>query len=181
MWGGEGWNTKYLVRSGYFTLKMCMEKFTSQTYMYISLTGLSLGAIVATDFPQTTIYDRWTSHKQPTKMRRFSGRLQELSNRESLSKRGPDTEVQNMSYVFDVGTERGHVVAARKRSQIGVFHWPQTILKQLQEWHVIVSCDQLGETLRAVPTLPMESFLFTLSDEVHKANKKTTSCTGGCL
>ena len=55
-------------------------------------------------------------------MRRFSGRLQELSNRESLSKRGPDTEVQNMSYVFDVGTERDHVVAARKRSQIGVFH-----------------------------------------------------------
>ena len=99
-----------------------MEKFTSQTYMYISLTGLSLGAIVATDFPQTTIYDRRTSHKRPTKMRRFSGRLQELSNRESLSKRGPDTEVQNMSYVFDVGTERGHVVAARKRSQIGVFH-----------------------------------------------------------
>lgn len=71
-----------------------MEKFTSQTYMYISLTGLSLGAIVATDFPQTTIYDRRTSHKRPTKMRRFSGRLQELSNRESLSKGGPDTEVQ---------------------------------------------------------------------------------------
>ena len=40
-----------------------MEKFTSQTYMYISLTGLSLGAIVATDFPQTTIYDRQCSHQ----------------------------------------------------------------------------------------------------------------------
>ena len=26
---------------------------------------------------------------------------------------------------------------------------PQTILKKLEEWHVIVSCDQLGETLRA--------------------------------
>ena len=112
-----------------------MEKFTSHTDMYISLTGLSLGAIVATDFPQTTIYDSWTSHKRPTKMRRFSGRLQELSNRESLSKGGPDTDRStNMSYVFDVGTERGHVVAAQKRSQIGVFHWPQTILKQLQEW-----------------------------------------------
>ena len=56
-------------------------------------------------------------------MRRFSGRLQELSNRESLSKGGPDTDRStNMSYVFDVGTERGHVVAAQKRSQIGVFH-----------------------------------------------------------
>ena len=28
----------------------------------------------------------------------------------------------------------------------------QTILEQLEEWHVIVSCDQLGETLRAAPT-----------------------------
>ena len=35
----------------------------------------------------------------------------------------------------------------------GVFPWPQTILKQLEEWHVIVSCDQLGETLQAAPTL----------------------------
>ena len=86
-----------------------------------------------------------------------------------------------MSYVSDVGTERGHVAAARKRSQIGVFHRPQTILKQLEEWHVIVSCDQLGETLPAVPTLPTESSLFTLSDEVHIANKKSTSCAGGCL
>ena len=24
----------------------------------------------------------------------------------------------------------------------GVFPWPQTILKQLEEWHVIVSCNQ---------------------------------------
>ena len=29
----------------------------------------------------------------------------------------------------------------------------QTILKQLKEWNVIVSCDQLGETFRAAPTL----------------------------
>ena len=35
----------------------------------------------------------------------------------------------------------------------GAFPWPQTVLKQLEEWHVIVSCDQLGETLRAAPTL----------------------------
>ena len=26
-------------------------------------------------------------------------------------------------------------------------------LKQLEEWHVIVSCDQLGETFRVAPTL----------------------------
>ena len=31
--------------------------------------------------------------------------------------------------------------------------WPRTILKQLEEWHVIVSCDQFGETFRAAPTL----------------------------
>ena len=36
----------------------------------------------------------------------------------------------------------------------GAFPWSQTILKQLEEWHVIVSCDQLGETFRAAPTLP---------------------------
>ena len=35
----------------------------------------------------------------------------------------------------------------------GAFPGPQTILKQLEEWHVIVSCDQLGETLRTAPTL----------------------------
>ena len=29
---------------------------------------------------------------------------------------------------------------------------PQTILKQLKEWHVIVSCDQLGVTWEAAPT-----------------------------
>ena len=35
----------------------------------------------------------------------------------------------------------------------GAFPWPQTILKQLEEWHVIVFCDQLGVTLWAAPTL----------------------------
>ena len=35
----------------------------------------------------------------------------------------------------------------------GAFSGPQTILKQLEEWLVIVSCDQLGETLRTAPTL----------------------------
>ena len=29
---------------------------------------------------------------------------------------------------------------------------PNWILKQLKEWHVIVSCDQLGETWQAAPT-----------------------------
>ena len=38
---------------------------------------------------------------------------------------------------------------------------PQTILKQLEEWHVIVSCDQLGETLRAASTLPLFFQLFS--------------------
>ena len=103
-----------------------------------------------------------------------------MSNRESLSKGGPDTEVHTCT-VFDVGTERGHGAAARKRSQIGGFDRPQTVLKQLEERHVIVPCEQLGENLRAVPALPTESSLFTLSDEVHIANKKTPSCTGGCL
>ena len=28
------------------------------------------------------------------------------------------------------------------------FPWPQTILKQLEEWHAIVSCNQLGATFR---------------------------------
>ena len=36
-----------------------------------------------------------------------------------------------------------------------------TILKQLKAWHVIVSCDQLGETFRAAPTL-----LLLSSDQV---------------
>ena len=27
------------------------------------------------------------------------------------------------------------------------------MLKQLEEWHVIVSCEKLGETLQAAPTL----------------------------
>ena len=43
----------------------------------------------------------------------------------------------------------------------GMFPWPQTIITQLKEWHVIVSCNQLGETLRAAPTLP-RPFLFFL-------------------
>ena len=30
---------------------------------------------------------------------------------------------------------------------------PKTVQKQLEEWQVIVSCDQSGETFRAVPTL----------------------------
>ena len=37
----------------------------------------------------------------------------------------------------------------------GAFPWPQTTLKQLKEWHFIVSCDQLGEILRTAPTLPL--------------------------
>ena len=32
----------------------------------------------------------------------------------------------------------------------GAQPWPQTILKQLKEWHVF--CDQSGETLTAAPT-----------------------------
>ena len=39
----------------------------------------------------------------------------------------------------------------------GAFPWPQTILKQLEEWHVNVSLDQLGETFRAAPTLPLSN------------------------
>ena len=51
-----------------------------------------------------------------------------------------------------------HVAAARKRSHHWwLFPWPQTIpwiLKQLEEWHVFVSWDQLlWETLQAAPTL----------------------------
>ena len=54
--------------------------------------------------------------------------------------------------------ENGHGAAARIGREVTncVFPWPQTILKQLEEWHVIVSCDQLGETLRAAPTLPFK-------------------------
>ena len=44
----------------------------------------------------------------------------------------------------------------------GAFPWPQTALKQLEEWHVIVSCDQLGETLRAAPTLLIHEAEFWL-------------------
>ena len=43
----------------------------------------------------------------------------------------------------------GHVAAAQKRCH----QWwpsPQTILKQFEEWDVIVFYDQLGETLLAV-------------------------------
>ena len=45
----------------------------------------------------------------------------------------------------------------------GAFPRPQTIITQLKEWHVIVSCNQLRETLRAAPTLPPPflSFLVT--------------------
>ena len=54
-----------------------------------------------------------------------------------------------------------------KRGWISIVHWRSeekspmvrfpdpTILKQLEEWHVIVSCDQLGETFRAAPMLPL--------------------------
>ena len=34
----------------------------------------------------------------------------------------------------------------------GAFPWLQTILKQLEEWHVIVFCDQLGETFWTAST-----------------------------
>ena len=40
----------------------------------------------------------------------------------------------------------------------GAFPWLQTILKQLEEWHVFVSCDQLEETLQAAPTLLLQPF-----------------------
>ena len=49
---------------------------------------------------------------------------------------------------------KGHVPAARKRSHQWRVSLTPTILKQLKEWHVIVSCNQLGETLQAAPTLP---------------------------
>ena len=39
----------------------------------------------------------------------------------------------------------------------GAFPWPQTILKQLEEWHVNVFLDQSGETFRAAPTLPLSN------------------------
>ena len=41
----------------------------------------------------------------------------------------------------------------RREVTNGAFPWPQAILKQLEEWHVIVSCDQFGETARVAPTL----------------------------
>ena len=44
--------------------------------------------------------------------------------------------------------------------------WPRTILKQLEEWHVIVSCDQFGETFRAAPTL----LLWALDHVTHPIN-----------
>ena len=46
----------------------------------------------------------------------------------------------------------GHVAAAHKRSHYGAQPWLQTILKQLKEWHIIVLCNQPGETLQAAPT-----------------------------
>ena len=45
---------------------------------------------------------------------------------------------------------KSNVVAAWNRSH-SAFPWPQTILKQWEDWHVIVSCNQLGETLKAAP------------------------------
>ena len=57
------------------------------------------------------------------------------------------------------------VAAARKRSHQWCVSLTQTIITQLKEWHVIVSCNQLRETLRAAPTLPPPflSFLVTRS------------------
>ena len=34
----------------------------------------------------------------------------------------------------------------------------QNNVKQLEEWHIIVSCDQLGETLRAAPYTTLSIF-----------------------
>ena len=48
--------------------------------------------------------------------------------------------VENFVMKLVDGTEWAHVP------------WPQTILKQLKEWHVIVFRDQSGETLGAAPT-----------------------------
>ena len=39
-----------------------------------------------------------------------------------------------------------------EKSPMVSFPDPQTILKKWEERHEIVSCDQLGETLRAAPT-----------------------------
>ena len=47
----------------------------------------------------------------------------------------------------------GHIAAARKRSHQWCVSLTQTILKQWEEWHVIVCSDQLGETLQAAATL----------------------------
>ena len=44
--------------------------------------------------------------------------------------------------------------------------WPRTILKQLEEWDVIVSCDQFGETFRVAPTL----LLWALDHVTHPIN-----------
>ena len=66
---------------------------------------------------------------------------------------------------------KGHVAAARKRCHQWWpwchqrWPWSQTILKQFEEWDVIVSCDQLGETFRAAPTRlksAMQSWAFHL-------------------
>ena len=66
---------------------------------------------------------------------------------------------------------RGHVTAVRKRShQWGVSLTPNNS-KTIGEWNVIVSCDQLGQTFRAAPTLvktglerAVQSKCFSVSD-----------------
>ena len=81
---------------------------------------------------------------------------------------------------------RGHVAAACSSS---AEEKSQTILKQWEEWHVINSCDQLGETLRAAPTqvwVGHSSQVFTLfeglavqKDTLFKTHKtlKTIPCS----
>ena len=60
----------------------------------------------------------------------------------------------------------------------GAFPWPQTILlKQLEEWHVIASCDQLGETLRAAPILQIKWSIYAL---YRGHNYNTTFLFGFC-
>ena len=57
------------------------------------------------------------------------------------------------NHEFWRGSYAIHVVAARKRShQWCLTLQPQTVLKQLKDGHVIVFCNQSGETLWAAPT-----------------------------
>ena len=63
-------------------------------------------------------------------------------------------EVGNKEYIFLcvlVAIAWGYVAAARKRSH----QWCLILTTDntKKEWHVIVSCNQLGETLRAASTL----------------------------